>query len=1012
MEIFTYFLFFLLTIFLIHKFLSKLTKNLPPSLPALPIIGHLHLLKKPLHRTLHSLSTRYGPILFLRFGFSRVLIVSSPSAVEECFSKNDIVFANRPHFIAGKHLGYNYTALGWAPYGHHWRNLRRISTIEVFSSNSLQHSAGIRKEEMKCLIHQLLRRSVDGGFVKVDMKSMFMEMMFNVMMRIVAGKRCFHDEEKMGVEEKKMEMEILRELFIPNLAMNLGDLFPVLRWLGFITGVEKKLVDVHRKRDAFLQDLIEEHRRKEKDDSDSSFSLITSVVEEGEKKKKKTLIDVLLRLQEFEPEIYPDDIVKGLIGIYFTAGTDTSALTMEWTMAALLNHPDVLEKVMAEIDTQVGHERLLDETDLAKLPYLHCVINETFRLYPVAPLLVPHASSQECTVGGYTVPRGTVLMANAWAIHRDPKLWNEPTKFKPERFLENKEREGGGMNYNFMPFGFGRRGCPGNLMGMQVVSLALGRLIQCFEWERVEGEEIFTYFLFSLLLLLLLLLYKLLFLKSTTKNLPPSPPSLPIIGHLHILKKPLHRTFHSLSTRYGPILFLRFGFCHVLVVSSPSAVEECFSKNDTIFANRPHFLAGQHFGYNFTALGWAPYGHHWRNLRRITTIEVFCSSSLQISSGIRKEEIKCLIKQLIGRSNNGGFVKVEMKSMFLELVFNVMMRIVAGKKCFDDEKKMGVEEKKRVMEILRELFIPNMAMNLGDLFPILKWFWFIRVEKKLVDGQRRRDAFLQDLIDEHRRREKDNSDSDSSFLVTKKKTLIDVLLRLQEAEPENYPDDIVKGLIGIFFTAGTDTSALTMEWIMSALLNHPDVLEKVKAEIDVHVGHHRLLDETDIPKLQYLHCVINETLRLYPVGPLLVPHASSEECTVGGYTVPRGTVLLANAWAIHRDPKLWDEPTKFKPERFIDGLERDDHKEGRLMMNNYNFMPFGLGRRGCPGNLMGMQIVSLTLGRLIQCFEWESVEGEEEVDMSEAPGLTMAKAKPLEALCRPRQAMLDFLSLL
>lgn len=430
-------------------------------------------------------------------------------------------------------------------------------------------------------------------------------------------------------------------------------------------------------------------------------------------------------------------------------------------------------------------------------------------------------------------------------------------------------------------------------------------------------------------------------------------------------------------------------------------MEECFSKNDIVFASRPHLLAGKHFGYNFTAIGWAPYGQHWRNLRRISTIEVFSSNSVQYFSSIRKEEIESVIKHLVGRFSGGeGFVKVEMKSLFLELVFNVMMRIVAGKKFID----YGDDERKKKIELdnLREMFVPNVSMNLGDFFPVLKWFNFIiGIDKKLAYLHRKRDAYLQNLVVERCKKR----ENDPTAQCETKKVFIDVLLKLQETEPEQYPRDIVNGLIGIFFTAGTDTSALTMEWVMSALLKHPDALEKVTAEIDLHVGNHRLLDENDLPKLPYLHSVINETMRLYPVAPLSVPHMSSEKCTVGGYEVPRGTILLTNIWAVHKYPKAWDEPMEFKPERFIDALERD--KEGQLW--NYSFLPFGMGRRGCPGNLMAMQFIMLVLGRLVQCFEWERL-GNEEVDMSEGPGLTMPKAEPLVAVCKPRQSMMDFLT--
>lgn len=185
-----------------------------------------------------------------------------------------------------------------------------------------------------------------------------------------------------------------------------------------------------------------------------------------------------------------------------------------------------------------------------------------------------------------------------------------------------------------------------------------------------------------------------------------------------------------------------------------------------------------------------------------------------------------------------------------------------------------------------------------------------------------------------------------------------------------------------------------MEWAFSLLLNHKHVLEKARDEIDIHVGTNRLVDESDMANLPYLLCIVNETLRMYPAGPLLVPHESSDDCVVAGYHVPRGTMLIVNQWAIHRDPNLWTDPEKFIPERFegLEGKARD----------GFRFMPFGFGRRSCPGDGLAMRLVGLTLGLLIQCFDWERVS-EEMVDMSEGPGLTMPKAQPLVAKCRPRQ---------
>ena len=193
--------------------------------------------------------------------------------------------------------------------------------------------------------------------------------------------------------------------------------------------------------------------------------------------------------------------------------------------------------------------------------------------------------------------------------------------------------------------------------------------------------------------------------------------------------------------------------------------------------------------------------------------------------------------------------------------------------------------------------------------------------------------------------------------------------------------------------AGTETTSTTTEWAMALLLNHPEKPKKAQAEIDAAVGTSSLITPDDVPRLGYLQSIINETLRLYPAAPLLLPHESSADCKVGGYDVPRGTMLLANVYAIHRDPAAWEDPAEFRPERFEDG-----EAEGRLLM------PFGMGRRKCPGETLALRTVGLVLGTLIQCFDWDRVDGAE-VDMTESGGLTIPMAVPLEAMCRPRAAM-------
>lgn len=461
-HLYSLFGFFLLV--LAVKFLlptGKKRKNLPPSPPAIPIIGHLHLLKQPIHRTLEYLSRKYGPIVFLRFGSRSVILVSSPSLAEECFTKNDINFANRPPFLNGKHLHYNFTTVASANYGDHWRNLRRICAIEIFSSSRLSSSSGIRRDEIKHLARRLQQVS-NNGFAKVDLRSVFTDLTFNIVMRMIAGKRYYGEGVDL-IEEANKFKETMREYADLGGLTNLADVFPIFQSVDY-NGFVKKCVGLNKRMDLILQGLVDEHRRD---------------------RDRNTMINHLLTLQDSQPEYYTEDIIKGLILIMLLAGTRTLSTSLEWAVCNLLNHPDVEKKAREELDAQIGQYHMVDEADISKLPYLQSVILESLRLHPVVPLLAPHMSSADCTIGGYDVPAGTILFANAWAIHRDPALWNDPTSFKPERF-ENWKSEA----YTHMPFGMGRRACPGEGLAQRIMAATLGSLIQCFEWEKVDGKDI------------------------------------------------------------------------------------------------------------------------------------------------------------------------------------------------------------------------------------------------------------------------------------------------------------------------------------------------------------------------------------------------------------------------------------------------------------------------------------------------------------------------------------------
>ncbi|KAI3825528.1 hypothetical protein L1987_07018 [Smallanthus sonchifolius] len=474
-------------------------------------------------------------------------------------------------------------------------------------------------------------------------------------------------------------------------------------------------------------------------------------------------------------------------------------------------------------------------------------------------------------------------------------------------------------------------------------------------------QRLFYYFLALFSFLFLVLLSK--FLVQDHKNLPPSPFSLPIIGHLHLIRDPLHRALQTLSFKYGHAFILRFGSRPVLVLSSSSAVEECLTQiqvlefQPCIMSLEKHMLHAAH------------YGPYWRKLRHITTIELFSITRLNTYSDVRRDEIRSLIKTLLLGILHNTFTRVGLKPRLQDMSFNIIMRVVSGKINFSPEIN-DLMEALNFRQMIREI---SKAHHMSYPKELLPWIDIDGMKKTLLRLKAKKDRVCN-------------------------KKMIDAMLSLQESLPENYSDQLLKGVMLTLLLVGTDTSAVMIEWVMSLLLNHPRVLQKARAEVDENVGQDHLIQETDLHKLKYLQNIVNETLRLFPAMPLFMPHVSSNECTIGGYNIPCGTMLLVNTWAIHRDPKVWDGPTSFRPERFE-----------RSVGEGYYYMPFGMGKKQCPGAGLANRVVGMALGSLIQCFDWKRVS-KKLVDLNEAKGLTMQKKEPLEAMCKARECMFNVLS--
>ncbi|XVE94790.1 hypothetical protein REPUB_Repub02eG0039700 [Reevesia pubescens] len=506
---------------------------------------------------------------------------------------------------------------------------------------------------------------------------------------------------------------------------------------------------------------------------------------------------------------------------------------------------------------------------------------------------------------------------------------------------------------------------------------------------------------FAFLLFCYLLFTLMIKQKSSKKKAPEVSGGRPFLGHLHLLggPKPAHITLGNLADTYGPIFTVRLGMHPTLIVSNWEIAKECFTTNDKVFVNRPRSLAGEVMGYNYAMFGFSPYGAYWRHVRKIATVEVLSNYRLEKLKHIRESEVRTSIKQLYelavkGRSNNSSEkVVVEMKRWFWTLNINMVFKMVIGKRYSEVETSHGKDENERRRKAIRGVFELTGTFTVADSIPYLRWLDIGGHEKAMKKTAKELDQMLEECLEEHRQK-RNSGQSDGEH-----NDFMDMMLSLLK-DAGNLPsydaDTINKATCLAIILGGTDTNTVTITWALSLLLNHRDVLKKAQHELDSYVGKERLVNESDIKNLVYLQAIIKETTRLYPAAPLSVPYESIEDCITGGYFIPAGTRLLVNIPKIHRDPKVWSNPDKFQPERFL-----TTHKHFDVRGQNYEFIPFGNGRRVCPGISFALQVLHLSLASLLQAFEITTLF-DEPVDMVEGAGLTNLKASPLEVIFTPR----------
>ncbi|CAL5441214.1 unnamed protein product [Camellia sinensis] len=448
----------------------------PPSPPKLPIVGNLHQLGLFPHCSLRSLAQKYGPLMQLHFGSVPVLVVSSAVAAREIMKTHDLACSSRPKTSIATRLTYNSKDVAFSPYGEYWRQVRSICVLHLLSNKRVQSFRNVREEETALMIEQIKHYSSSSSSSLVNLTDMFVTLTNNIVCRAALGR-------KYGGTKGGRRFKELLAMFGELLGVfNVGDYIPWLAWMNRINGLDAKVENLFKEMDEFLEGVVEEHVDRRKREGSDSVNLGSE--------SKHDFVDLLLQIQQENTDGSPihRDTIKALILDMFVAGTDTIFTTMEWTMAELLKHPQIMKKLQNEVRKIAKGKLNITEDDLENMYYLKAVIKESLRMHPPAPLLVPRESIQDAKVMDYDIVAGTQVIVNAWAIARDPLSWEDPEEFRPERFL-NSSIDFKGHNFEFIPFGAGRRGCPGTLFAMNVDELALASVVHKFNLSLPDGAS-------------------------------------------------------------------------------------------------------------------------------------------------------------------------------------------------------------------------------------------------------------------------------------------------------------------------------------------------------------------------------------------------------------------------------------------------------------------------------------------------------------------------------------------
>ncbi|KAK8271348.1 hypothetical protein V6Z12_D11G257100 [Gossypium hirsutum] len=425
-------------------FKSSTSTALPPGHFPFPIFGNWIKVGNDLnHRLLASMAQTYGPVFLLKLGSKNLVVVSDAELATQVLHTQGVEFGSRPRNVVFDIFTGNGQDMVFTVYGDHWRKMRRIMTLPFFTNKVVHNYSNMWEEEMDLVVNDL-KKDENVKSKGIVIRKRLQLMLYNIMCRMMFDAKFESQEDPLFIEATRFNSE--RSRLAQSFEYNYGDFIPLLRPL--LRGYLNKCRDLQTRRLAFFNNYY------------------------GEISEENVLY-----------------IVENIN----VAAIETTLWSMEWAIAELVNHPHVQHRIRQEISRVLNGEAV-KESNLHQLPYLQATVKETLRLHTPIPLLVPHMNLEEAKLGGFTIPRESKVVVNAWWLANNPKWWKNPEEFRPERFLKEEHGTdaavaGGKVDFRFLPFGVGRRSCPGIILALAILGLVIAKLVTNFELKPPSGTH-------------------------------------------------------------------------------------------------------------------------------------------------------------------------------------------------------------------------------------------------------------------------------------------------------------------------------------------------------------------------------------------------------------------------------------------------------------------------------------------------------------------------------------------